>query len=81
MQQYAFASEGVSLDVQVCDKGKWFVSCKDVPMSLRNVVFPSMFPNGGNYKDDREKQLKTYKRLPGRGETFCNTAIKKAPVF
>ena len=54
MQQYAFASEGVSLDVQVCDKGKWFFCCKDVPKLRRNVVFPSMFPNGGNYKDDSD---------------------------
>jgi len=37
--------------VQVCDKGKWFISSKDVPQSRRNVVLPSMFPNGGSYQD------------------------------
>jgi len=37
--------------VQVCDKGKWFISSKDVPKSHRNVVLPSMFPNGGSYQD------------------------------
>ncbi|RZB73180.1 tRNA (cytosine(34)-C(5))-methyltransferase isoform A [Glycine soja] len=39
---------------KVCDKGKWFFCCKDVPKLRRNVVFPSMFPNGGNYKDDSD---------------------------
>ncbi|CAJ1855157.1 unnamed protein product [Sphenostylis stenocarpa] len=37
---------------KVCDKGKWFISCKDVPKFRRNVVLPSMFPNGGIYQDD-----------------------------
>ncbi|RDX80861.1 tRNA (cytosine(34)-C(5))-methyltransferase, partial [Mucuna pruriens] len=37
--------------VYVCDKGKWLVSCKDVPKFRRSVVFPSMFPNGGSYQD------------------------------
>lgn len=41
----------MSLDGQVCDKGEWFVSCKDVPKFRRNVVLPSMFPNGGSYQD------------------------------
>ncbi|KAK7387530.1 hypothetical protein VNO78_28404 [Psophocarpus tetragonolobus] len=36
---------------KVCDKGKWFVSCNDVPKFSRNVVLPSMFPNGGSYKE------------------------------
>nr|KYP75779.1 tRNA (cytosine-5-)-methyltransferase NSUN2 [Cajanus cajan] len=36
---------------KVCDKGKWLVSCKDVPKSHRGVVLPSMFPNGGSYQD------------------------------
>ncbi|XP_027335289.1 tRNA (cytosine(34)-C(5))-methyltransferase-like isoform X2 [Abrus precatorius] len=36
---------------KVCDKGKWMVSCKDVPKFRRSVVFPSMFPNGGSYQD------------------------------
>ncbi|XP_068474343.1 uncharacterized protein [Phaseolus vulgaris] len=36
---------------RVCDKGKWFISSKDVPKSHRNVVLPSMFPNGGSYQD------------------------------
>ncbi|KAG4377023.1 hypothetical protein GLYMA_18G015566v4 [Glycine max] len=48
---FLVSSERVLKESCVCDKGKWFVSCKDVPMSLRNVVFPSMFPNGGNYQD------------------------------
>ncbi|RZB50187.1 LanC-like protein GCL1 [Glycine soja] len=48
---FLLSSERVLKESCVCDKGKWFVSCKDVPMSRRNVVFPSMFPNGGNYQD------------------------------
>lgn len=44
-------SEGVTLVMQVCDKGKYLVSCKEVPKVLRNVVLPSMFPNGGSYQD------------------------------
>ncbi|TKY47672.1 tRNA (cytosine(34)-C(5))-methyltransferase [Spatholobus suberectus] len=36
---------------KVCDKGKWLVSCKDVPKFRRSVVLPSMFLNGGSYQD------------------------------
>jgi multisite-specific tRNA:(cytosine-C5)-methyltransferase len=43
--------EGVTLLMQVCDKGKSLVSCKEVPKVRRSVVLPSMFPNGGSYRD------------------------------
>ncbi|KAJ1381984.1 hypothetical protein SESBI_44639 [Sesbania bispinosa] len=36
---------------KVCDKGMSFVSCNDVPKFRRNIVLPSMFPNGGSYQD------------------------------
>ncbi|XP_014494471.1 tRNA (cytosine(34)-C(5))-methyltransferase [Vigna radiata var. radiata] len=36
---------------KVCDKGKWFISSKDVPKFRRNVVLPSMFPSGRSYQD------------------------------
>ncbi|PNY10822.1 tRNA (cytosine(34)-C(5))-methyltransferase-like protein [Trifolium pratense] len=36
---------------KVCDKGESLVSCKEVPKVRRSVVLPSMFPNGGSYRD------------------------------
>lgn len=41
------------MELQVCDKGLWLVSCEDVPKSRTSVVLPSMFPipTGGNYQD------------------------------
>ncbi|XP_004502409.1 uncharacterized protein [Cicer arietinum] len=36
---------------KVCDKGKSLVSCKEVPKDRRSVVLPSMFLNGGSYRD------------------------------
>lgn len=44
-------SEDVTLVIQVCDKGKSLVSCKEVPKDRRSVVLPSMFLNGGSYRD------------------------------
>ncbi|KAI5395832.1 hypothetical protein KIW84_062135 [Lathyrus oleraceus] len=36
---------------KVRDKGKSLVSCKEVDKVRRSAVLPSMFPNGGNYRD------------------------------
>ncbi|CAK8567284.1 unnamed protein product [Lathyrus sativus] len=36
---------------KVRDKGKSLVSCKEVAKVRRSAVLPSMFPNGGSYRD------------------------------
>lgn len=41
----------LSLAMQVRDKGKSLVSCKEVAKVRRSAVLPSMFPNGGSYRD------------------------------